>query len=401
MNIYTESINRTVPENNKILPQKTKDVTAETNQLVDTSELAAEEVRNILQRKEKRIIDEAKYNLKLLMERCKNGTLDVDKASNDKALAARQAFDDKVTAEALRACKEAGGDFAEKEDKEKASAAVEAAIEELYKPFKQAAAEAGNQWRNKFAAEMDVINRAAFQYHTLKVQEALQTDVKSEAATKTSSELKDLGQLIIDAINGIQDGYMEVFLQATEKMTKFFEAFEALRSQLHTYLGEIKDNKQKFYFEKLMGDFQDLLEKFNTKDAQLFPMEKDGVYGTTTKEIAENWIAQLGLSENCLKEDPAGSGKYRVMMDFTPVDNIIDSLSKFYNNGYDHDWLDPAKYGAWESGFNAQVAQLRSSIEILMQKSNNANSGVNRNYEILKKFFDDQLAIALQILRAT
>lgn len=380
----------------RLLPLQQHDVIGEPDNVNVISELEAENVRNDILRREGKFT-EINRQLQEYASRYKDGTLGLDKDSAAKAAASRKQLEETLTETALKAFYQSAGESGERFDYDQAKAAVDAAIKQASMPFKQDAGEAVGDAIKSLEKDVDLISQLHFQFEAEKALLDAQTE-----EIPSSKTLVDLGQVIIDTIEGIKNGYMEVFLQATEKLNKFFEAFEAIRALLHTHLGGPENNKQPFHVQDLLKKFKKLLDDFNNKNAQLFPLpDKDGNYATTTKTIAENWIAQLGLSEGSLSEDPAGSGKYRVKIDFGPINNIIDSLNGFGTSDKEPTyWVDPARYGAWESGFNAQVAMLQSNIEILMQKSNNANSGFNRNHEMLKKYFDDMLSLAIQILRA-
>nr|WP_307912634.1 type III secretion system needle tip protein SctA [Chromobacterium amazonense]MDQ4541465.1 type III secretion system needle tip protein SctA [Chromobacterium amazonense] len=202
---------------------------------------------------------------------------------------------------------------------------------------------------------------------------------KSSAGSTVFESDADLWDLIAKYIGNINKDYLGVYENVVGQYTAFYQAFSEILAKMGGWISPGSDsNKVKLDVNALKSALQQLQTKFSlsNKDAILFPAaDSSGNVTGTTKKKAEEWADDLGLPRSCVKEQPAGSGEYVVVIDMAPINTMIDELNKLGTPGSDGKLeLDNAKFQAWQSGFKSQEENLKNTLQTLTQKYSNANS---------------------------
>ncbi|MEN3813496.1 IpaD/SipD/SspD family type III secretion system needle tip protein [Chromobacterium piscinae] len=219
--------------------------------------------------------------------------------------------------------------------------------------------------------------------------------IQLEAAyvAKLGRSLDDVSNDMIDAIGAIETGYLDVYLNALEVYTEFYDKLvKEVVSQLsacitaNTAAGKegdiIFDTKKFIHLLDIVEAyyFEDYTHKVPKETAVLFPPQiKGGALETASQAECEAWAKEFGLPPNCVK--PSGSG-YVLVLDMSPVRQMIQSI-------YDSVGLGPAqnvqasKYSAWETGFNALLAQVEHRYQMIVNGASNAQSTVDSLYKLL------------------
>ncbi|AXE31986.1 IpaD/SipD/SspD family type III secretion system needle tip protein [Chromobacterium phragmitis] len=190
----------------------------------------------------------------------------------------------------------------------------------------------------------------------------------------------ELWQKIADGINGINNNYLKVYEELVGKYTAFYQAFsDRVLAELGSWISS-NDKGDKITLN--VSSLKDALEKLKTE----FGLGANGAYnekavlfprsGTTTQREAEQWAKELGLptspaDKSCVQESPKGSGQFVVVLDISPIDNMIKALNDLPNGGKD---LDNAKFQSWKAGFDSQEEKMKNTLQTLTQKYSNANS---------------------------
>ncbi|MFS2221669.1 IpaD/SipD/SspD family type III secretion system needle tip protein [Pantoea sp. B65] len=208
---------------------------------------------------------------------------------------------------------------------------------------------------------------------------------------------KDLEQIHWETIEAMKQGYLNVFMQAFDKMSAFYKAFIAVKATLAAHISAgSKEGQIKFTYESFREKLQNLLTDFSGTDGQLFPPpDAGGNYGVTDKKTAEDWIKIMGLSADSLKSD--GSGGYWVQIDLKPLESMIENFDGFKWPGLVEMAL--TEYNAWEVGFNTQADFLNNALQTLTQKLSYANSSFNQRVEILTRFIQQEAEVQKEYLR--
>jgi len=237
------------------------------------------------------------------------------------------------------------------------------------------------------------------EYHLMR--QLIQQTIVGSNNTRADGVLSgnELIEKHMETIRQMKISYLQVFSQAFDKMSEFYKAFVKLKGELSSYLSPgPKEGELNFKSYDFGQEVKALIDSFSGKNGQLFPQaDADGKYGTTTQEIARNWIEQLGLSSDCLQGN-AQSG-YWVQIDLKPLQNITKTL-----NDLGTGWpnmpitLNNAKYNAWESGFYAHADGLQSNMNLLTQKTSNASSAFDQRVLIMNKFTEQEAMVRLSFI---
>ncbi|MGC3029861.1 type III secretion system needle tip protein SctA [Burkholderia sp. DN3021] len=188
-----------------------------------------------------------------------------------------------------------------------------------------------------------------------------------------------LWEKIAEYIGNIGEDYLGVYENVVAQYTEFYKAFSDILSKMGGWITPGKDgNSVKLNVTALKNELQKLRDKFSLPSTAgvLFPAKNsDGSLRGANKEKAEEWADALGLPRSCVKEFPAGSGKYAVVADMTPIETMMRDLGGLGSAGNDGNvGLDNAKFQAWQSGFKAQEENLKTTLQTLTQKYSNSNS---------------------------
>ncbi|OXJ22450.1 IpaD/SipD/SspD family type III secretion system needle tip protein [Burkholderia sp. HI2714] len=184
---------------------------------------------------------------------------------------------------------------------------------------------------------------------------------------------------IAEYIGDIGKDYLGVYENVVAQYTEFYKAYSDILSKMGGWITPGKDgNSVKLNVTALKNELQKLRDRFSLPSTAgvLFPAKNSaGSLQGASKEKAEEWGDTLGLPRSCVKEFPAGSGKYAVVVDMIPIDTMMRDLGGLGSADKDGNvGLDNAKFQAWQSGFKAQEENLKTTLQTLTQKYNNSNS---------------------------
>lgn len=211
----------------------------------------------------------------------------------------------------------------------------------------------------------------------------------------------DLWNAISIAIGNIEKDYLGVYENVVAQYTEFYQEFSKILAQMGGWItaGSSSD-KVKLNVTALKNALQQLQNKFKlpSTDAILFPAkDANGNVTGVSREKAAEWAKELGLPDSCVKEQPAGSGKYVVVIDTGPVQTMIDELNKLGTpDSSGNVELDNAKFQAWQSGFKSQEESLKNTLQTLTQKYSNANS----LYDNLVKVLSSTISACLETAKS-
>ncbi|KVD82935.1 hypothetical protein WI88_16925 [Burkholderia ubonensis] len=202
----------------------------------------------------------------------------------------------------------------------------------------------------------------------------------SDSVDKTvfDSDAK-LWEKIAEYIGNIGNDYLGVYENVVAQYTAFYKAYSDILSKMGGWITPGKDgNSVKLNVTALKNELQKLHDKYSLPSTagELFPVKNsDGSLQGANKDKAEEWADALGLPRSCVKEFPAGSGKYAVVVDMTPINTMMRDLGGLGSADKDGNvGLDNAKFQAWQSGFKAQEENLKTTLQTLTQKYSNSNS---------------------------
>ncbi|VVD64567.1 Cell invasion protein SipD [Pandoraea iniqua] len=217
------------------------------------------------------------------------------------------------------------------------------------------------------------------------------------AADDTSMSNAELWQQIAEMIGKMKDDYLTVYGDAADKYLKFNDAISKIVAKLSTWIkADDKGEKVTLDVAALKAALEEAKAAFELPNpaAVLFPpQDKDatGIEGAS-KEAAEKWLKDLGLPERSLKEQPAGSGKYVVVIDTAPLDRMIENVPA---SGV----MNPFELDIWRSGFTSQENLIKTSMQSLMQRYSTANSVYDNLVKILSATINATLEVCKGYLR--
>ncbi|WP_279608327.1 type III secretion system needle tip protein SctA [Burkholderia ambifaria] len=189
----------------------------------------------------------------------------------------------------------------------------------------------------------------------------------------------ELWEKIAEYIGNIGKDYLEVHENVVGQYTEFYKAYSDILSKMGGWITPGKDgNSVKLNVTALKNELKKLHDRYSLPSTAgvLFPAKNsDGSLQGANKDKAEGWADALGLPGSCVKEFRAGSGKYAVVVDMTPINTIMRDLGGLGSADNDGNvGLDNAKFQAWQSGFKAQEENLKTTLQTLTQKYSNSNS---------------------------
>jgi len=176
---------------------------------------------------------------------------------------------------------------------------------------------------------------------------------------------------LIELIDLIGDGYLSVHQNIVRKYSAFFDTFNSkITSKLQQWMTAVNEGKD------IELDVAELKKALQELMADL-----DGVLFNGSKADAKNWCEALGLPATSLKEN--ADGTWSVMIDLSPLEQMIDDLDKFDLDDQGKVVLDSASFQAWQSGFNAQTDRLKNKLQEFTQKYSSANSTYDNFIKVL------------------
>lgn len=218
----------------------------------------------------------------------------------------------------------------------------------------------------------------------------------SMSTPKKTIEDKELWEKAANAIKQIGEEYLGVYEDAVGKYTDFFKAFTNITSQMGAWITPGADgNKLKLDIGSLINALRTLKTSYSlpNQGAVLFPSQGSSTVTGATKSQAEQWASELGLPGTSVKS--LADGKYVVVIDSTPIDNMIRDLN---NLGTGVKELDNSKFQAWQAGFKAQEENMKNTLQTLTQKYSNANSLYDNLVKVLSSTISSCLETAKSFL---
>ncbi|WP_273826064.1 IpaD/SipD/SspD family type III secretion system needle tip protein [Pseudomonas asplenii] len=176
---------------------------------------------------------------------------------------------------------------------------------------------------------------------------------------------------LIELINLIGERYLNIYKGIVDKFSAFFDAFNSqITSKLQQWMEAVNEGKD---IELDVGELKKALEALLAElDDELFK---------GSKEDAAKWCEALGLPASCLRDN--GDGTWSVLIDRSPLTQMLDDLGAFKLDGNGKVVLDSASFQAWQTGFNAQTERLKNKLQELTQKYSSANTTYDNFIKVL------------------
>lgn len=215
---------------------------------------------------------------------------------------------------------------------------------------------------------------------TASTNSLLMTTLSSSTSGTNSIADRDICDKIRDLMDTVNEEYLSHFENAVEKQTQYWREFTAIQAKLAEFTSASDDNiklevtQLKALLETLSTIQQTGSKKCNSEYV-IYPAQSESIVSTTvTEEEAKKWAAALGLNDDCvaLVEFEDGSSGYVVTVDLSPVKQMVSDLSNLTQKS--SITMNPAKYQAWLTGFNAQAENIKTSCQTVTTKYSSANS---------------------------
>lgn len=202
---------------------------------------------------------------------------------------------------------------------------------------------------------------------------------------------------ISHAIGEFNENYVKVHERAVSENLTFYEDFSNIYKDLATYLdpkdkGTIlllrsgssiqgEDGKVDYKLPGLLDVLEALEKKYNSKQ------NVNGVLvADQTEESAREWAKDLGMPDTTVTQT---NGRWRVMVDISPITEMIASLNKQGTDG-SHPYslpLPPAVFNAWKVGLEGNEAKIKNTSSMLASKLATANSRFESVVKILSSTY--------------
>nr|WP_241391673.1 IpaD/SipD/SspD family type III secretion system needle tip protein [Yersinia frederiksenii]ULG19777.1 hypothetical protein 49p1_00059 [Yersinia frederiksenii] len=199
---------------------------------------------------------------------------------------------------------------------------------------------------------------------TVSSNSLLITALSSSTNQTNSISDRDICDKIRDLMDNVNDEYLSIFETAVEKQAQYWRTFTTVQSQLGKFT-EASGSNIKLHVQ----DFMAAIEQ-----AGLLAQENDDnviMSGFDSIEKAKEWAAALGLPDTCVAQR-RGEGSYVILTDMEPVRQIYYDLQDLTSK--ESITMNPAKYQAWLTGFNAQADNVKTTCQTVTTKYSSANS---------------------------
>lgn len=196
---------------------------------------------------------------------------------------------------------------------------------------------------------------------------------------------RDLAQKHWEAIGATRDNYLEVFLNAFEKMNNIFRDFADFKNNMQFYISGPDPKTNKFTVQTwgLINSIERIINAYK------HPSEKGHLYPepgkTASEEECKQWIRQMGLPEKSLQGN-ATTG-YTVRIDLS----ILERMSTSFLTG---DSISATELATWQSGFEAMSEDFQKTMQTFTQKMTSANSLYDNLVKIFSSFIEQDLSAA-------
>ncbi len=166
------------------------------------------------------------------------------------------------------------------------------------------------------------------------------------------------------ALNDMKERYMDEYENIIQRYKEFYQEFSDCISKLSSDITVTTDSKGNQFItlgKNTVDKMRAMLVKFAGDEGRLYPKA-----GTTTKENAEKWAAELGLPAGSVVK--SGDG-YIVKINVEPLKIIVQSLEN--NTGSE---LPMVKYNVFKEGLDGQGDKFKQTMQLLVQKYTTAVS---------------------------
>ncbi|AZN35904.1 IpaD/SipD/SspD family type III secretion system needle tip protein [Iodobacter ciconiae] len=191
---------------------------------------------------------------------------------------------------------------------------------------------------------------------------------------------------IADGIDDIENGYLDIYGNATDRHIALYEEFSKILAELESMIdGSENGQSVNVSMAKLSDKLKALREQFFPggvpgKNSVLFPIQKgSGEMEGTSQENAEKWVKEMGLNPSCVRQ-VGNTGKYIVTIDIAPLDFIIKSLIVQDKQPVK---MTSTDFQVWKAGFDSMDEKMKNTLQTLTQKYSNAQSTFDNLVKLL------------------
>ncbi|MDR7343726.1 hypothetical protein J2X14_002146 [Pantoea alhagi] len=206
----------------------------------------------------------------------------------------------------------------------------------------------------------------------------------------------EIQQQIQSIVNGTQKEFMDPFMTASQKMTDYYNDISNLRNLLSGNIKpdpDDKDNKGTLVINSTIYiGIKDFLKKWG--GSALYPTAGLGV----SKDEAQDWCAKMGVG----KVEYAGSGKYKVIIEKTPLEDILKVFEDY--KAIDANFVTVRKIS--QTVYNNLMASVDTFLQKEQGKMNKIvnqldyyNKLISQLQERLSEFSKQMADVALNFLR--
>jgi len=203
----------------------------------------------------------------------------------------------------------------------------------------------------------------------------------------------DFFEQLLAMIGQIRGEYLAVYEELLKTYSDFYSEFNTeVMAKMGQWIKGDGDGKQ----VEINFDFYITIRNLIDKHSQtvLFPLPNAP---SATEAEVRKWAKAMGMGENSpnIREEPAGSGQFVLLMDVSPLNRMAEQLDALpFVGGVIK--VDSAKFQAWQTGFNSLEGELKNQLQVFTTKYGNANS----YHENFNKILSSQLSQYAEMLKA-
>ena len=221
-----------------------------------------------------------------------------------------------------------------------------------------------------------------------------------DLVTQADTE-RDFFDDLTDLIDLIGADYLKIYEELIQKYSDLFTEFnEKIMAKMGDWIKGVNDGKEiDFDLGEIKNELTALIAKF--KSTTIFPLAP--AVGASLAEV-NKWKEALGLPDACVVLASTNPISYKLVMDSSPLQTMLDSLP--LGNSvvpippapwppHTVRW-DSAKFQAWQTGFNTQESELKNKLQMLTSKYSSANA----YHDNFNKILSSQLSQFADMLKA-
>ncbi|MFQ6283733.1 IpaD/SipD/SspD family type III secretion system needle tip protein [Yersinia enterocolitica] len=208
----------------------------------------------------------------------------------------------------------------------------------------------------------------------------LATTANSPTSETPMVSISDRGlcDKIRDLMNDVKDDYLSVFESAVEVQMTFWREFTETQAMLAKYTSA-SGSDIKIEVKQLRDELNKYISNIAEKYV-IYPNRED-LWWHVTQEDAIKWAKALGIPESNVRfmthyilQDGFlyKVERFGVTVDIEPLEKMLSDLNALTSG--DSITMNPAKYQAWLTGFNAHVENIKTSCQTITTKYSSANS---------------------------